>query len=44
LLLRFRYLYMLALGLVLIAVVILFPRGLVADRRRGRNHLTGLGG
>jgi branched-chain amino acid transport system permease protein len=44
LLLRFRYLYMLALGLVLIAVVILFPHGLVGVRRRGRDHPAGLGG
>ena len=39
LLLRFRYVYMLALGVVLIAVVVLFPRGLVEigrGRRRAR--------
>lgn len=36
LLLRFRYVYMLALGLVLIAVVVLFPRGLVEIGRRRR--------
>jgi branched-chain amino acid transport system permease protein len=45
LLLKFRYLYMLALGLVLIAVVMLFPRGLVAlGRRRGRARAPGLAG
>jgi branched-chain amino acid transport system permease protein len=38
LLLQFRYAYMLALGLTLIAVVLFFPRGLAAglDRLRGR--------
>jgi len=45
LLLKFRYLYMLALGLVLIAAAILFPRGLgeLGGRRRGapRPELTG---
>jgi hypothetical protein len=45
LLLKFRYLYMLALGFVLIAVVILFPRGLGAlCRRRGRGRAPGLAG
>jgi branched-chain amino acid transport system permease protein len=34
LLLKFRYFYMLALGLLLIAVVILFPRGLAEIRTR----------
>lgn len=33
-LLRFRYVYMLALGLTLIAAVLLFPSGLVGLRRR----------
>lgn len=43
LLLKFRYLYMLALGLVLIAAVILFPGGLAdVGRRRGRPASRGV--
>ena len=44
LLLQFRYLYMLALGLVLIAVVVLFPGGLGELGRRSRRSAPGAPG